>query len=235
MSDDQLTSAEKATLVAIVITVLVHFALMFGLDTYKMGTGQAHLSQVTLMIEEEKIEDNTPSQLQQDLAEIRQTLNLQSNQASNVRSQSTTETRKAKKGSLNKEYMSSLPQEDFFSDKHITRSKKKNKKYADEPVKEMGTEADKNINAKRNSSVVYDVKGRIGLHLESPVYLCDGSAVVMVSIWVTPFGSVSKAEVATNSTQNTCASQTAIRYARKSRFSKASETTQGTITYTFVR
>jgi len=238
MSDEQLTSAEQTALIAIVITVLVHFGLIFGLDTTKMTIEQKHLSQVSLLLEDKPIEEESVSELKRELAEIKETLYPSSNRASNSNAEIQSKESHKPKRSLNKSYMNSLPTEDFFDDKHINPSQKPKglKDKIDKVSKQMGETGDKDSNKRiQNSSLVYDVKGRVGIHLESPVYLCDGSAIVRVQIQVTAFGSVSEARVVGNTSSNLCAEQTALRYAKEALFSRAERSTEGSITYTFYR
>lgn len=88
------------------------------------------------------------------------------------------------------------------------------------------------------SSVSYNLKGRHKIYLPIPVFKCENSGLVKVSIIVNQYGRVTKVNVLENGskTEDQCLWDTAIEAAKRSRFSESSKKSQeGTITYNFVK
>ena len=91
--------------------------------------------------------------------------------------------------------------------------------------------------ANRRSTNSYRLEGRSALYFPNPVYTCEGYGTVVIDIEVSNTGRVSKAQFndRLSSTQNLCLVDSALDYARRSRFTTdASRVKQnGTITYLF--
>jgi len=87
--------------------------------------------------------------------------------------------------------------------------------------------------------IYYNLPGRNHSYLPIPIYKCEGSGKVVLSIQVNRKGIVEKAEIIGNqsTTSDECLLETAVSTARISRFNAdidSPELQQGTITYEFV-
>ena len=94
-------------------------------------------------------------------------------------------------------------------------------------------------NYKGPTRIYYDLKGRTHIHLPIPIYLCQGSGKVALSIDVNQKGEVEKALiiVAESTTSDPCLIETAVKTALISRFSpdvNSPKIQRGTLTYVFV-
>lgn len=91
--------------------------------------------------------------------------------------------------------------------------------------------------ANKNSTMSYSLVGRTHKFLPTPIYLCETSGIIVISITVNPFGTVTTATVNGASTSNNqCLIEHALEYANKARFSNdnSKKTQLGTITFKFV-
>lgn len=91
--------------------------------------------------------------------------------------------------------------------------------------------------ANKNSTMSYSLVGRTHKFLPTPIYLCETSGIIVISITVDQFGSVIDTSVNGASTStNQCLIDHALEYANNARFSKDSskKTQLGTITFKFV-
>ena len=87
--------------------------------------------------------------------------------------------------------------------------------------------------------IYYDLPGRYHTNLPIPIYKCEGSGNVTLSIEVNPFGTVVKASIitASSTTIEECLIETAINAAMLSKFNydaSAQKIQVGTLTYQFV-
>lgn len=87
--------------------------------------------------------------------------------------------------------------------------------------------------------IYYDLPGRYHTYLPIPIYKCEGSGNVTLSIEVNPFGTVVKASIitASSTTVEECLIETAINAAMLSKFNSdasAPKIQVGTLTYQFV-
>lgn len=87
--------------------------------------------------------------------------------------------------------------------------------------------------------IYYNLPGRYHTYLPIPIYKCEGSGNITLSIEVNPVGVVVKAEIiaASSSTVDECLIETAVNSAMISRFNpdvNASKVQSGTLTYQFV-
>ena len=87
--------------------------------------------------------------------------------------------------------------------------------------------------------IYYDLPGRYHTYLPIPIYKCEGSGNVTLSIEVNPFGTVVKASIitASSTTVEECLIETAINAAMSSKFNSdasAQKIQVGTLTYQFV-
>lgn len=94
-------------------------------------------------------------------------------------------------------------------------------------------------NYKGPTRIYYDLAGRNHLYLPIPIYKCEGSGMVVLSIDVNQKGKVEKALVisAQSSTSDACLIETAVKTALVSRFNpdaRAPEIQTGTLSYQFV-
>ncbi len=94
-------------------------------------------------------------------------------------------------------------------------------------------------NYKGPTRIYYDLAGRTHTYLPIPIYKCQGSGKVALSIEVTPNGTVDKALViaSESTTTDPCLIEAAYKAAVITRFNssmKASKVQTGTITYHFV-
>lgn len=94
---------------------------------------------------------------------------------------------------------------------------------------------DKKVN-NRASSISWSLKGRDKVDLPNPIYTCNSSGKVVVTIQVSQYGNVLDAKInkKSSTTRNECLFDNALEYARNARFTKAETSSQiGTITYFF--
>jgi len=94
-------------------------------------------------------------------------------------------------------------------------------------------------NYKGPTRIYYDLAGRNHLYLPIPIYKCEGSGMVVLSIDVNQKGEVEKALVisAQSSTSDPCLIETAVKTALVSRFNpdaRAPKIQTGTLSYQFV-
>lgn len=91
--------------------------------------------------------------------------------------------------------------------------------------------------ANKNTTISYLLPQRQALHLPNPVYTCDQGGTIVVNIDVNAFGKVTKVgyDKKESTTQNWCLIESALKYAKKGRFTTDSKITKqkGTITYNF--
>jgi len=103
------------------------------------------------------------------------------------------------------------------------------------PKKTIQKEATSSNNSKSTNS--YRLVNRKALYFPNPVYTCNGFGKVIINITVDATGRVIKASnnKTFSTTTNLCLIETAIEYAKKTRFTTASnqEKQLGTITYIF--
>jgi hypothetical protein len=92
-----------------------------------------------------------------------------------------------------------------------------------------------NSNANKNSSISFSLLGREKIHIPPPIYLCETSGTIVVSIVVNNKGQVTDASYNNASTSsNGCLVDRAIEYAKASIFNDSNKTSQiGTISFTF--
>ena len=96
---------------------------------------------------------------------------------------------------------------------------------------------DKKTNYQGATYIKYNLKNRHERKLIIPTYKCEGFGKVVVKISVNRNGRVTKAEIISSSSNNSCLNSTAIEAARNSTFDKnidAPEHQTGTISYTFM-
>jgi hypothetical protein len=94
-------------------------------------------------------------------------------------------------------------------------------------------------NFKGPTRIYYDLKNRTHTYLPLPIYMCEGSGKVALSIEVNQKGIVEDVKVITeqSTTSDDCLVETALTTARSSRFNadiNSPEVQKGTITYQFV-
>ncbi len=109
------------------------------------------------------------------------------------------------------------------------------KKDADKPTKSLEMAAD----YKGPTRIYYDLKGRIHTSLPLPIYKCQGSGKVVLTIEVDQTGVVEKANViaSESNTSDACLVETAVNTALISRFNSdvnSPKMQTGTLTYLFV-
>jgi TonB family protein len=87
----------------------------------------------------------------------------------------------------------------------------------------------------KNSSVSFSLLNREALNLPIPIYLCDASGKVVISITVNTNGKITKALVNSSaSVKNNCLQERALQYAKRARFNSSQTSNQlGSITYLF--
>ncbi len=91
-------------------------------------------------------------------------------------------------------------------------------------------------NSAGNTTVYYSLVNRKALYLPNPVYTCDASGKVVVSITVNNRGKVITATInkTASTTTNLCLWERALAYAQKAEFTDATKLKQlGSITYIF--
>lgn len=94
-------------------------------------------------------------------------------------------------------------------------------------------------NYKGPTRIYYDLKGRTHRYLPIPIYLCQGSGKIVISIEVNQKGAVEKAQIIAgeSTTADPCLIETAVTTALLSRFSpdlNSAKNQTGTLTYLFV-
>jgi len=134
-------------------------------------------------------------------------------------------------------------------DNYIDEQKKSAEKTGDENLametdsaktKDKPAESQKMAaNYKGPTRIYYDLKGRTHIHLPIPIYLCQGSGKVTLSIDVNQKGEVEKAMIiaSESTTSDPCLIETAVKTALISRFSpdiNSPKIQKGTLTYVFV-
>jgi hypothetical protein len=134
-------------------------------------------------------------------------------------------------------------------DNYIDEQKKSAEKTGDEnlamendsaKIKEKPAESQKMAaNYKGPTRIYYDLKGRTHIHLPIPIYLCQGSGKIALSIDVNQKGEVEKAMIiaAESTTSDPCLIETAVKTAMISRFNpdvNSPKIQKGTLTYVFV-
>ncbi len=107
-----------------------------------------------------------------------------------------------------------------------------------EKLKGESEDKSEQSNIKGKVTVSYELDGRRASYLPIPAYKCEGGGEVVVSVVVNDNGDVISAEVdKTTSTRNTCVNETAVDFAKRSRFElngRWSSKHKGTITYIFL-
>jgi hypothetical protein len=106
----------------------------------------------------------------------------------------------------------------------------------DEKIRESQEMA---ANYKGPTRIYYDLEGRNHIYLPIPIYLCEGSGKVALSITVNQKGIVEEARIITSesTTKNQCLIETAVATAMLSRFDpdvNAPKVQRGSLTYHFV-
>jgi len=134
-------------------------------------------------------------------------------------------------------------------DNYIDEQKKSDEKSGDEnlamesdssKIKDKPEESQKMAaNYKGPTRIYYDLKGRTHIYLPIPIYLCQGSGKVTLSIEVNQRGEVEKALIiaAESTTSDPCLIETAVKTAMISRFNpdvSSLKIQRGTLTYFFV-
>ena len=94
-------------------------------------------------------------------------------------------------------------------------------------------------NFKGPTRIYYDLKDRTHTYLPIPIYKCEGSGQVMLSIEVNQKGVVEKAQIIANksTTSSPCLIETAVKSALSSRFNSdinSPKIQTGTLSYHFV-
>jgi hypothetical protein len=137
------------------------------------------------------------------------------------------------------------------SDNYIDEQKKLNEKKADDNLAAESMQVEKKEPGKPDKSeemasnykgptrIFYDLIGRTHTYLPVPIYKCQGSGKVSLSIEVDQRGIVEKAIIITNesTTSDPCLIETAVTTALISRFNadiNSPKTETGTLTYIFV-
>jgi hypothetical protein len=112
------------------------------------------------------------------------------------------------------------------------KAKKESKSQSDESQKMAA-------NYKGPTRIYYELSGRNHLYLPLPIYMCQGSGKVTLTIEVNQLGEVTKAEISTGESTATdeCLIETAEKTALNSKFNpdyKSPKIQTGTLTYIFV-
>lgn len=136
--------------------------------------------------------------------------------------------------------------EDNFIDEQKKMPETGDEKLAMEQEKPKTTREDKQkeaqemaANYKGPTRIYYDLGGRNHLYLPIPIYLCEGSGKVALSIYVNQKGVVEEAKVLSgeSTTNDPCLVETAVSTALISKFApdlNAPKSQRGTLTYHFV-
>lgn len=136
--------------------------------------------------------------------------------------------------------------EDNFIDEQKKQPESGDEKIAMEQQKPKTTKENKPresqelaANYKGPTRIYYDLGGRNHLYLPIPIYKCEGSGKVALSISVNQKGNVEEAKVISSesSTSDPCLVETAVSTAMMSKFApdvKAPKSHRGTLTYHFV-
>lgn len=127
----------------------------------------------------------------------------------------------------------------------IGRKKKDYKSFKKDSIAHSKEEAERKLDSlkttfyKGPSSVSYSLKGRYKTYLPIPVYTCESSGTVKINVVVNKYGRVVSARIESSgtNTRNEILLETALSYARKSRFNEKLEINEqsGSITYRFAR
>ena len=96
-------------------------------------------------------------------------------------------------------------------------------------------EANNEVSANKNSSIIYSLLGRTDTSLPIPIYLCEANGKIVVNITVNGFGEVVSTAINSSSTSNNeCLQKHALEYAKEAHFDASSKKSQiGTITFNF--
>lgn len=113
--------------------------------------------------------------------------------------------------------------------------KKEKKPEQDKPTASQEMAA----NYKGPTRIYYDLAGRTQTYLPIPIYMCEGSGKVVLSIEVDQKGAVESAKIISgeSSTDDQCLIETAVNTALMSRFNpdvNSPKSQKGTLTYLFV-
>lgn len=135
-------------------------------------------------------------------------------------------------------------------DNYIDEQKKQNSQNGDENMafndkEEEDSDKPKEsqemaANYKGPTRIYYDLAGRNHTYLPIPIYKCEGSGVVVLSIKVNQLGYVEDARIieSQSTTSDPCLTETAVKSALISRFNpdiNAPKIQMGTLTYHFVK
>lgn len=92
-----------------------------------------------------------------------------------------------------------------------------------------------NAGAKRESTISYHLSNRSALYIPNPVYTCDNSGKIMLTITVSASGAVTKTSFnkKVSTSTNGCLIDQALAYAREALFSPSTTISQGSITFNF--
>jgi len=111
----------------------------------------------------------------------------------------------------------------------------KTKRTLAEAAKKKAKTSAKSVN--RKTTMTYQLVNRTALYLPNPVYTCEGSGKIVISIEVNALGKVTKANYngTLSTTANGCLIDEALAYANESRFNTQGDKPKqlGTITYLF--
>ena len=116
-------------------------------------------------------------------------------------------------------------------------AKEKMKETFESSLKEELGKSNSKKGSNRRTTISYSLKDRKALMLPNPVYTCEGSGKIVISIEVNALGQLTKATYnkGLSTTTNGCLIDSALEYANQARFTTlAGEDGQlGTITYNF--
>lgn len=120
-------------------------------------------------------------------------------------------------------------------EKVALEDKKENKQEEDKPKASEEMAA----NYKGPTRIYYDLAGRTHTYLPIPIYMCEGSGKVVLSIEVDQKGTVESAKIISgeSTTDEECLIETAVNTALMSRFNpdvNSPRSQKGTLTYLFV-
>lgn len=123
------------------------------------------------------------------------------------------------------------------SETEIKAAKEKMKETFESSLKEELGKSSSKKGSNRRTTISYSLKDRKALMLPNPVYTCEGSGKIVISIEVNALGQLTKATYnkGLSTTTNGCLIDSALEYANQARFTTlAGEDGQlGTITYNF--
>ncbi|HEX2921181.1 MAG TPA: hypothetical protein VHO50_08455 [Bacteroidales bacterium] len=120
-------------------------------------------------------------------------------------------------------------------EEQLSVAEKEKVKQPEEPRKSQEMAA----NYKGPTRIYYDVPGRTHIYLPLPIYMCQGSGKIVLSIEINQKGEVIDADVISeeSTTNDPCLSETAVSTAMISRFNpdvNSPKTQRGKLTYHFV-